>query len=109
MSNMWVESKESKCPKAGFNHFIDETYIVNPKGQNSQFHTRDQLEDKILRYEAKKRFEDERDKQVQLRGGKKFKVLPDDIRQLNIAASRAGPINLFNYKIEYDDKETYSI
>lgn len=103
MSN-WVEAKDSKDPKDGFNHLVYQLYINKPLGQNKQFHTQSQLEDKINRYEAKKRFEDERNKLLQQRGVKKFKVLPEELKQLSVDSFMAGSISLYQYKVEYDDK-----
>ena len=52
-----------------------------------------------------KKFENERDRLFQCRGGKKFKVLPDDLKQLSIESNQAGIVNTLNYKIEYDEEK----
>ena len=101
----WYET--GSCPKKAFNDLIKLEYFpedTTKKTTSAKYHTRDQILDRINRYEKKKAFIEERDKRLAHLKIQKFRVNPEEIRILQKASQEAGDINLSKFKVTYDDE-----
>ena len=101
----WAET--GSCPREAFNELIKSEYLTDKtkkKTTSAKYHTREQLLDRINRYERKKTFIEERDKKLAIAKKTKFRTNPEEIRILQRASQEAGDIDLSKFKVTYDEE-----